>query len=158
MKSQKTDYIFDVCFEDCLRKIQIGGDKSLYHFAEAITQAFGFDFDHCFGFYNNFKKYHDSDRAYEFFVDIGEESGTPTAKGVKKTKISKAFENPGEKMLFLFDYGDEWRFSVELKEIKRITGLNTNPSILECIGKAPEQYSAWEGKRMGIEMESEWKA
>ena len=51
MKSTKTVYIFDVRFEDCLRKIQIGGEKSLYHFAEVIVQAFGFDFDHCCGIF-----------------------------------------------------------------------------------------------------------
>lgn len=143
MKSQKTDYIFDVRFEDCLRKIQIGGEKSLYHFAEVIVQAFEFDFDHCFGFYDNFKKYHDSKKAYELFPDIGEEPLFPAVKGVKKTKISKVFQSPGEKMLFLFDYGDGWHFSVELKEIKNVE-KNGKPAILENIGKAPEQYPACE--------------
>lgn len=139
MKSKKTDYIFDVRFEDCLRKIQIGGDKTLYHFAEAIIKAFDFDFDHCFGFYDNFR-YPGSEKSYELFVDIGEEPVTPSAKGVKKTKVSQAFQNPGEKMVFLFDYGDEWHFSVELKEIKDAGKGSSKPVILESIGKAPEQY------------------
>ena len=149
MKSQKTDYIFDIQFEDCLRKIQIGGDKTLYKFAEVIVGAFGFDFDHCFGFYDNFKRYHDSKKAYELFVDIGEEAVTPTAKGVEKTKIAQAFQNPGEKMLFLFDYGDEWHFTVELKEIKNAEKQNGKPVILKSIGKAPEQYPACEGETDG---------
>ena len=81
MKSEFKHYIFDVWIEDCddqdvkekvLRKIQIAGDKSLYNFAKTITQAFGFYFDHCFGFYDNFKRYHDSKKAYELFPDIGE--------------------------------------------------------------------------------------
>lgn len=143
MKSQKTDYIFDVRLQDCLRKIQISGDKALYHFAKVITQAFGFYFDHCFGFYDNFKRYHDSKKAYELFPDIGEEPLAPTTKGVKKTKISQAFENPGEKMLFLFDYGDGWYFSVELRETKPAE-KNGKPVILEKIGKTPEQYPAYE--------------
>jgi len=43
-------------------------------------------------------------------------------------------------MLFLFDYGDEWRFVVELKEINQAEKCDLKPKILESIGKAPEQY------------------
>ena len=142
-------YIFDIWIEDCgaydvkekvLRKIQIAGTKSLYNFAKVITQAFGFYFDHCFGFYDNFQRYHDSKKAYELFVDIGEEHSSATTKGVKNKKIMQAFKNPGEKMLFLFDYGDGWRFAVELREIKNAQNWGLKPVILESIGKAPMQY------------------
>ena len=43
-------------------------------------------------------------------------------------------------MLFLFDYGDEWRFFVELEEIQQAEQWDLKPVILESIGKAPEQY------------------
>jgi hypothetical protein len=143
-------YIFDVWIwgtggvcdvkDKVLRKIQIAGTKSLYNFARVITQAFGFYFDHCFGFYDNFQRHHDSKKAYELFVDIGEERLSETTKGVKKTKISQAFKNPGDKMLFLFDYGDCWYFAVELKEIRDAEKWDLKPVILESIGEAPEQY------------------
>jgi len=81
-KRANSYYVFNVLMESSgwydedgdkvLRKIQISGQKSLYKFAEVITQSFGFYFDHCFGFYDNLKKYHDSKKAYELFVDIGE--------------------------------------------------------------------------------------
>ena len=48
--------------------------------------------------------------------------------------------NAGETMLFLFDYGDEWRFQVELKEIRKADKSNLKQVILESIGKAPIQY------------------
>lgn len=142
-------YIFDVWIEKAgtcdskgkiLRKIQIAETKSLYNFAKTITQAFGFYFDHCFGFYDNFQRYHDSQKAYEVFVDIGEEPLSPETKGVKKTKIQQVFKKPGEKMLFFFDYGDCWRFVVELKEIKNAEKWDLKPVILESIGEAPPQY------------------
>ena len=143
-------YIFDIWiagkgsaydFEDkVLRKIQIAGTKSLYNFAKVITQTFNFYFDHCFGFYNNFQRYHDSTKAYELFVDIGEEPLTSITKSVKKTKIQQAFKNPGEKMLFLFDYGDGWYFAVELKEIRDAEKWDLKPVVLESIGEAPLQY------------------
>jgi len=143
-------YIFDVWIigtggvcdfkEKVLRRIQIAETKSLYNFARVITQAFGFYFDHCFGFYDNFQKYHDSKISYELFVDIGEEKLTPSTKGVKKTKIRQAFKNPGEKKLFLFDYGECWYFAVGLKEIKNAEKWDLKPVILESIGEAPLQY------------------
>jgi hypothetical protein len=37
------------------RDIEIEGSKSLYRLAEAITSAFGFNFDHAFGFYSGLK-------------------------------------------------------------------------------------------------------
>jgi len=147
-------YIFDIWiagkggiydFEDkVLRKIQIAGTKSLYNFAKVITKEFNFYFDHCFGFYDNFQRYHDSKKAYELFVDIGEGPLTSITKGVKKTRIEQAFKNSGEKMLFLFDYGDGWYFSVELKEIKNAEKWDLKPVILESIGEAPLQYSPCE--------------
>lgn len=141
-------YIFDIWLygdEKCtdekriIRKIQIAGTKNLYNFAKVITQAFGFQFNHCFGFYDSFGNLRDAKKIYELFVDAGEEASL-AAQGVKKTKISQAFINPGDKMLFLFDYGDEWHFAVELKEIKQAEKRDLKPKILESIGKAQEQY------------------
>lgn len=128
-----------------IRKIRIAGQKSLYSFARFIVESFGFLFDHCFAFYDNFERPKDSTRAYELFVDAGEEPLAPKAKGVKRTKIETAFKGPGDRMLFQFDYGDDWRFAVELLEITRAERWNLKPVILERIGKAPLQYRP-EGK------------
>jgi len=142
-------YIFDVWFygdENCtdkkriIRKIQIAGTKSLYNFAKVITQAFGFQFDHCFGFYDTLKDKRNCEKAYELFVDIGEEPTRKIAKGVKKVKISQAFKHIGDKLVFLFDYGDGWQFNVELQERRNAEKWDLKPVILESIGKAPLQY------------------
>ncbi len=154
-------YIFDIWiwgtggvrdFKDkVLRKIQIAGTKTLYNFAKVIVNAFGFQFDHCFGFYDSFQKYHDSKKIYELFVDLGEERSRPWAKGVKNTKISQVFKNSGDRMHFLFDYGDCWHFAVELKGIKQAEKWDLKPAILESIGKAPEQYPPCEHEFLGEE-------
>lgn len=142
-------YTFDIWIEKqgctqfpgkVLRKIRIPGSKSLYNFARVITGAFGFYFDHCFGFYDTLIDRANCKKAFELFVDIGEEPTNHIAKGVKNTKIAQAFEKPGEKMIFLFDYGDGWQFNFELKEIKHVPKWNLDPVILESIGEAPEQY------------------
>ena len=86
-------------------------------------------------------------------MDMGEEPSSATTKGVKNTKIMQAFKNPGEKMLFLFDYGDGWRFVVELREIKNAEKWDLKPVILESIGKAPMQYPPCEEESLGEENE-----
>ena len=119
------------------RVLEIPGDFTLYSLAEAIVDSFGFYFDHAFGFYDNIKKWPNSNEGYELFADIGEES---EFKGVKRTKISKAFDQIEKKMLFLFDYGDEWHFIVELKGIELSKQGEKYPFIVESIGGAPFQY------------------
>ena len=71
------------------------------------------------------------------FADLGEEG---EFKGVKRTKMSKAFDQIEKKMLFLFDYGDEWHFIVELKGIKLSKEGEKYPFVAESIGGAPSQY------------------
>jgi len=43
-------------------------------------------------------------------------------------------------MLFLFDYGNEWQFIVELKKITEPEPNKKSPAILEIFGKPPKQY------------------
>jgi hypothetical protein len=47
-------------------------------------------------------------------------------------------------MLFLFDYGDEWQFIVELKKITEPEPNKKSPAILEIFGKPPKQYPDYE--------------
>ncbi len=125
-----------------MRTITVSGKKSLYQFAGAIVKSFGFFFDHCFAFYGDVNKHPVSEQKeiYELFVDIGEEPTAPHAKGVKKIKIEKVFTAVGKTMLFMFDYGDDWRFGVTLKEIRSNVDGEKLPKVLNSIGKAPMQY------------------
>jgi hypothetical protein len=119
------------------RVLEIPGDFTLYNLSEAVVDSFGFYFDHAFGFYDNIKKWPNSNEGYELFADIGEKS---EFKGVKRTKIRKAFDQIEKKMLFLFDYGDEWHFIVELKGIESSMEAEKYPFVAESIGDAPSQY------------------
>lgn len=155
MAGHRKYYIFDIWLwgdadytesKKIIRKIQIAGTKSLYNFASVITNAFEFQFDHCFGFYDTLMDRENCKKAFELFVDIGEEPTNEAAKGVKKIRISQAFKNIGEKMIFLFDYGDGWQFNVELKDIRNAEKRDLKPRILKSIGKASLQYPSWEDK------------
>ena len=92
------------------RDIEIESSKSLYDLAAAIVRAFDFDFDHAFGFYSKLDDYvFDAPVRYELFAD---QDGDREAQSVKRTTIAQAFPEPGSKMQFLFDYGDNWRFGL----------------------------------------------
>ena len=125
------------------REIEIGSDDSLYDFAEAIVRAFEFEFDHAFGFYSKLKGPGalQADPRYELFADIGEDSD---AGSVEKTKVGEAFQQPKQAMLFLFDYGDNWEFRVELMRIGERQPRVRYPRLLAKKGRAPEQYPAIE--------------
>jgi hypothetical protein len=75
---------------------------------------------------------------YELFADMGE--ADPGVLGVKKTKAKQAFPAIGHAMLFLFDYGDEWRFRVKLQGTARKLAKGRYPRVVATQGKAPEQY------------------
>jgi hypothetical protein len=46
-------------------------------------------------------------------------------------------------MNFLFDFGDNWKFTVKLERVEP-RGARKRPRILERHGKAPPQYPAWD--------------
>jgi Plasmid pRiA4b ORF-3-like protein len=127
------------------RDIEIPTSKKLYDLASAIVAAFGFDFDHAFGFYSLLKgNILRSPVKYELFADmddIGEESD---AGSVRRTRIPEAFPGIGHKMTFLFDYGDSWKFGVELiGEGTKERGAKY-PRVVKRVGTSPEQYPAEE--------------
>lgn len=93
--------------------LQLPASASLESLAAAIIDAAGFDFDHAFGFYDNLKNPYRSTEEYTAFADMGEDAKEGDT-GVVKTKVSSVFTT-GKKMLFLFDYGDDWMFRVTCK-------------------------------------------
>jgi pRiA4b ORF-3-like protein len=121
------------------REFAISAGSSLYALAQAITRFFDFDFDHAFGFYSKRKgNIYDSPVRYELFVDMGEAEGG--ARSVERTRVIEAFPSVGTKMRFLFDYGDEWVFLVELVSRKPKEPKVRLPRLLSSAGKAPAQY------------------
>jgi hypothetical protein len=120
------------------REIEIPSETSLYDLAAAIVQAFDFDLDHAFGFFSKLD-YHvfDSPVRYELFADLG---GGSESGSVKRTKVAQAFPAVGAKMQFLFDYGDDWRFQVEVIGLGEKAPKTRYPKLLKAAGKAPPQY------------------
>ena len=127
-----------------IREIEVGENVSLYKLAEAIVGSYNFYFDHCFGFFDDTgSNYLKSEKKYELFTDLIEEGELlePTGAGsVKKTKVKEVWQNLGDKMLFLFDYGANWKFIVELINFGKRDKTKKYPRILKKVGKALRQY------------------
>jgi hypothetical protein len=119
------------------RDIEIDSALSLFELAHVITKAFGFDFEHAFGFFGRLTgRVFASPVRYELFAD--EELGGD-ARSVQAT-ISQAFPRTNSKMLFVYDYGDVWRFRVEVREISELLPDSTVSRVTAEVGKAPDQY------------------
>lgn len=145
--SQKTGYQFKVSLHDnkkIYRIIEINSSLSLYSLAEAIVEAFDFYFDHCFGFFNqiNNRSLFNSSEKYELFNDLPEIEPTD-AGSIKLTKIRDVWTHIRKTMYFLFDYGDNWIFDVDLVDINVDSGLSQQHfyEVVESAGKSPNQYS-----------------
>lgn len=127
--------------EDVWRNVVILGSQNLYSFAEGIVGAFGFDFDHAFGFFDNLKSWTKSEVKYELFANMPDSrEEAPNSISVQKTNIEQVFKSKDDKMLFLFDYGDNWEFIVKLENIIVPDFKKSYPLVTEASGKAPKQY------------------
>jgi hypothetical protein len=129
-------YHFIIEYEDFEATICLIGEWSLYDLAESLIDAVGFDFDHCFEFCDNLNNPYKSKERYTLFADIGEEADDP---GVKKTLFSSVF-TAGKKMLFHFDYGDDWHFPVTCTAIEDSPAKRRSRQFISQKGTAPIQY------------------
>jgi len=127
------------------RELAVRQDSSLYDLAEAIVNAYGFDFDHAFGFLSRTgDDFLRSERKYELFADMDIADEHPDSQSVRHTKVSDAWKKLGDTMTFLFDYGDAWRFTVQLIGIGVAEQGRKYPRIIKTEGNAPKRYPVWD--------------
>ncbi|WP_459930605.1 plasmid pRiA4b ORF-3 family protein [Desulfosporosinus burensis] len=124
-------YLFKVSLSRGIwRKINMAAKHSLHQLHLAIQEAFEFDNDHLYSFFMDNKKW--SYDRYDSPLDDG-----PNAEEVT---IGELGLYPGKTILYLFDYGDEWEFKVEVEEINSDKPLPLTPQIVGKRGEAPDQY------------------
>jgi len=129
-------YIFKVSLNKITwRKIRIAANKTLQHLHNAIQEAFDFDNDHLFAFFMDGKLW--SKKAYW----DKREGSKPTADQAVLSEIGLSV---GKRFLYLFDFGNEWRFDVQLEETLALDKPPQKAEIIAQKGDAPEQYPDWE--------------
>ena len=113
----------------CYRHIKISGDCTLEELHFAIIDAFALDDDHAHVFFPDNKAW-SGDGYYSMYIEDEE-------KYTCDFFLSDVLEEK-QKFMYIFDFGDEWRFSCR---VLRITDEECGkPEIIRTVGEAPEQY------------------
>ena len=64
---------------------------------------------------------------------------------VQTTTLEELDLEPKQEFMYLFDYGDEWRFKVRMHAINENADPDVEyPCLVESVGESPEQYPAWD--------------
>ncbi len=66
------------------------------------------------------------------------------AGDVRTTTLEELGLRKGKTFMYLFDYGDEWRFKVKVDAINKNAADVEYPLLVEEVGEAPVQYEDWE--------------
>ena len=115
----------------CYRHMQISARATLADLHQAILREFRFDDDHLYAFFIDDRAWSDRDAFYK--------QPEPGERSAARFTLYEAGLTKGKKFLYLFDYGDEWRF--ECKVLRVLEEDTPVPRILKSKGKAPAQYS-----------------
>jgi hypothetical protein len=120
--------------ETIWRKITIPSDLTLYDFSSAILEAFDFDNDHLHQFtYKDRQGFQKS--IYHPYTQHGEDDGFTDQILLRDWQI-----NIGDRITYIFDFGDWWKFNVVLESIEEPDPKLKKPKVIEQKGKSPAQY------------------
>jgi hypothetical protein len=128
---QDGTYTFKVSLDDVWRRIASSADAVLDELAMTILGSYDFDTDHLYQFsYKN-------PRGMMCRISHPDCEDPPFTPEVKVGALSLL---PGQAMTFWYDFGDNWKFKVELESITPPDPKLTAPKLLKRHGKAPQQY------------------
>jgi hypothetical protein len=116
------------------RRVEMTDQHTLEELHLMIQKVFDFDNDHLYSFFpdGDFRSkiaYHDSRGGMGLSAE--------------EVTIGEIFLKEHQTLAYLFDYGDEWMFYVELEKIEEGKASLSTPRLLESKGKSPEQYPDW---------------
>ena len=127
-------YVFKVSWHQIWRRIAISNDMTFWDLSQLILQSVDFDSDHLDMFIYKNRMGKTLEIAHPF---LNEPSATD------KTKIADLALHVGSTLEYVFDFGDNWEFQLEVESVDP----NVRPNYGEIIGskgKAPQQYPDWD--------------
>jgi hypothetical protein len=116
------------------RTIVLSSEHTLEDLHEAIQDAFEFDRDHLYAFFTDGIPWSSNQ------ILAPQDSEGPF---VDQVLIGELGLVPGQLMKYIFNFGSEWHFKIEILEIIDNKGPDS-PVITEKRGKSPEQYPSWD--------------
>ena len=114
------------------RDILIAADQTLEDLHLAIQDTYGWDDDHLYSFFL-------SGQAWDQQSEIGS-PWSDTRRHTHQVTLGNLNLQPGQKFLYLFDYGDNHEFDVEVLEASPSGPKGDYPRVVGRQGRAPRQY------------------
>ncbi len=124
-------HVFKISLGKTWRQIAIKGDVDLHSFGDVILEAFEFDNDHLHEF--SYKNQHGLIEKISHYACYEALSSDEVLIGELNLQI-------GSEMVYLFDFGDSWRFHIALEELDPKGLKLKTPAILKKYEEAPVQY------------------
>jgi hypothetical protein len=125
--------------------IEVRADQTLHDLHHAILDAADFDEDHLYSFYLSGQAW---DKATEY-------SRGPDAHHSSNEQVGNLPLRMKQRFLYLYDYGDQHEFDVQLTAASAETPRGSHPKIIERHGKVPPQYPGWDEEDLD---EDEWES
>lgn len=148
-----TAYRFRVKFDpeptSLWRDIVVGADRTISKFQSVINPAVGLEQGHLW-FVGSDEDYWNSDVKYQCPQEYEESLGgdpvlrTERVENAEKTTVDEMTRQLGleqyDRICYLYDYGDEWRFYAILKEVITDEPSEKEPTVVKEKGDSIDQY------------------
>lgn len=119
----------------CYRHLQVPKKISLSDLADVILWSFDFENDHAHAFFMDNKAWSHAD-AY-FMKEVSDDGPERYTSNVSLEMLELK-----QKFVFVFDFGDDWRFSCTvLRETEDKDGESYE---IKRVGESPEQYPSYD--------------
>ena len=113
----------------CYRHIQISEGATLLKLSSMILASFDFFDDHLHSFFMNNRAWdQDAEYACPNGGDLDGAHGSSSKAKLRTFHLAK-----GDKFLYIFDYGDEWRF--QIKVLRVVDEPTKTPLVLKSVGE-----------------------
>jgi hypothetical protein len=128
-------WVFKVSLGKAWRRIALSSELTLFDLSRLILESVDFDTDHL----DMFRYIHPTGRRIEAHHPYAD--GSPSTDEVR---IGDLLLAEGASMIYIFDFGDWWKFEVQLETIQPENERSQYAEILEIHGEAPQQYREWD--------------
>jgi hypothetical protein len=118
-------------------RLAVRADQHLTELHDAIQEAFGWLDDHLYSFWLDGRFWGDDEQEYTSPVTPDESEHTAD---VPLAELDLAV---GQKIAYVFDFGDEWRVRLTLRE-QTEPDAGDYPRVLQRTGTAPPQYADYD--------------
>ena len=147
----KQVYVFTanlVGFPGVRRTVAIHGEQTLVDLHDALQLAFAWDDDHLYSFWLDGKFWSRAGDEYTHPWHAAEPGpfagfGLGPEPQSAETRLDHLALTKGQRIAYVFDFGDEWRVRLTLRQVMADDGL-PYPRLLKAVGDAPPQYPACE--------------